>query len=89
MIIVVFSVTCEFCKLFCLATPCMAKTITKLAGLRPGRNLNSLQQIPLGITGTQRNLLESALQVVAELQAKINRDLEELQMRWKLSYLHI
>lgn len=64
----------------------MAKTITEMARLRPERNLNSLQQMPLGITGIQRILLESVLQVVAVLRvqisqidqrSKINHDLEE------------
>lgn len=64
----------------------MAKTITEMVRLRPERNLNSLQQMPLGITGIQRILLESVLQVVAVLRvqisqidqrSKINHDLEE------------
>lgn len=64
----------------------MAKTIAEMARLRPERNLNSLQQMPLGITGIQRILLESVLQVVAVLRvqisqidqrSKINHDLEE------------
>lgn len=81
----VFSVPCEFCKLFCFTTPFMAKTITEMARLRPERNLNSLQQMPLGITGIQRILLESVLQVVAVLRVQISQIDQRSTMIWRSS----